>query len=188
VRKRINVHRGKLASQRSIPGRCGGTTARQKGSRVMQELHGYFIEDLEVGMSDSYGKTVTDADIVAFAGVSGDTNPVHLNEEFAKETLFKGRIAHGMLAASFLSTVLGTRLPGPGAIYMGQTLNFRAPVKVGDTVIARVEVTDVDHDKRRIKVETTCKVGETVVVDGEAKLMVNSRAQLAANQATQAAE
>lgn len=154
----------------------------------MQELHGYFIEDLEVGMSDSYGKTVTDADIVAFAGVSGDTNPVHLNEEFAKETLFKGRIAHGMLAASFLSTVLGTRLPGPGAIYMGQTLNFRAPVKIGDTVVARVVVTDVDHDKRRIKVETTCKVGETVVVDGEAKLMVNSRAQLAAGQATQAAE
>ena len=154
----------------------------------MQELHGYFIEDLEVGMADSYGKTVTDADIVAFAGVSGDTNPVHLNEEFAKETLFKGRIAHGMLAASFLSTVLGTRLPGPGAIYMGQTLNFRAPVKIGDTVVARVVVTDVDHEKRRIKVETTCKVGETVVVDGEAKLMVNSRAQMAASQATQAAE
>jgi len=143
----------------------------------MQELHGYFIEDLEVGMSDRFGKTVTDADVATFAGVSGDTNPVHVNHDFAKETLFKGRIAHGMLAASFISTVLGTRLPGPGAIYMGQSLSFKAPVKIGDTVIARVTVTEVDREKRRIKVETTCFVGDNVVVEGEAKLMVNSRAQ-----------
>ncbi len=146
----------------------------------MQELHGYFIEDLEVGMSDRFGKTVTDADVATFAGVSGDTNPVHINDDFAKETLFKGRIAHGMLAASFISTVLGTRLPGPGAIYMGQSLSFKAPVKIGDTVIARVSVTEVDREKRRIKVETTCFVGDTVVVEGEAKLMVNSRAQFTA--------
>lgn len=145
----------------------------------MNELHGYYIEDLEVGMTDSYGKTVTEADIVAFAGVSGDTNPVHLNEEFARQTVFKTRIAHGMLAASFLSTVLGTRLPGPGCIYMGQTLNFRAPVKVGDTVRARVTVTEVNREKKRVKVETVCTVGDTVVVDGEAKLMVNSRAAMA---------
>lgn len=144
----------------------------------MKELHGYYIEDLEVGMTDSYGKTVTEADIVAFAGVSGDTNPVHLNEEFAQQTIFKTRIAHGMLAASFLSTVLGTRLPGPGCIYMGQTLNFRAPVKVGDTVRARVTVTEVNREKKRIKVETVCTVGDTVVVDGEARLMVNSREAL----------
>jgi 3-hydroxybutyryl-CoA dehydratase len=149
----------------------------------MQELHGYFIEDIEVGMTGTYGKTVTEADIMAFAGVSGDTNPVHLNEEFAKDTLFKGRIAHGMLAASFLSTVLGTRLPGPGCIYMGQTLNFRAPVKVGDTVHARVTVTEIDRDKRRIKVDTVCSVGDKVVVDGEAKLMVNSRAKMEAEKA-----
>ncbi len=141
----------------------------------MQDLHGYYIEDIEVGMTDSYGKTVTDADIVMFAGVSGDTNPVHLNENFAEQTLFRGRIAHGMLAASFISTVLGTRLPGPGCIYMGQTLNFRAPVKVGDTVRARVTVTEVDRAKKRIKVETVCTVGDTVVIDGEAKLMVSSR-------------
>ncbi len=145
----------------------------------MQELHGYFIEDLEVGMSDRFGKTVTEADVATFAGVSGDTNPVHVNEEFAKETVFKGRIAHGMLAASFISTVLGTRLPGPGAIYMGQSLSFKAPVKIGDTVIAKVTVTEVDREKRRIKVETTCTVGDNVVVEGEAKLMVNSRAQFA---------
>ncbi len=144
----------------------------------MNELHGYYIEDLEVGMTDSYGKTVTEADIVAFAGVSGDTNPVHLNEEFARQTVFKTRIAHGMLAASFLSTVLGTRLPGPGCIYMGQTLNFRAPVKVGDTVRARVTVTEVNREKKRVKVETVCTVGDTVVVDGEARLMVNSRAAM----------
>jgi len=144
----------------------------------MNELHGYYIEDLEVGMTDSYGKTVTEADIVAFAGVSGDTNPVHLNEEFARQTVFKTRIAHGMLAASFLSTVLGTRLPGPGCIYMGQTLNFRAPVKVGDTVRARVTVTEINREKKRVKVETVCTVGDTVVVDGEAKLMVNSRAAM----------
>jgi 3-hydroxybutyryl-CoA dehydratase len=142
----------------------------------MQELHGYYIEDIEVGMTDSYGKTVTDADVVMFAGISGDTNPVHLNETFAEQTRFKGRIAHGMLAASYISTVLGTRLPGPGCIYMSQTLNFRAPVKVGDTVRARVTVTEVDREKKRIKVETVCTVDDNVVLDGEAKLMLNSRA------------
>lgn len=144
----------------------------------IQDLHGYFIEDLEVGMTDSYGKTVTDADVVMFAGISGDTNPVHLNESFAEHTRFHGRIAHGMLAASFISTVLGTRLPGPGCIYVGQTLNFKAPVKVGDTVRARVTVTDIDRDKQRVTVSTVCTVGDRVVLDGEAKLLVNARSQV----------
>lgn len=144
----------------------------------MQDLHGYYIEDIEVGMTDSYGKTVTDADVVMFAGISGDTNPVHLNEAFAEQTRFKGRIAHGMLAASYISTVLGTRLPGPGCVYMGQTLNFRAPVKVGDTVRARVTVTEVDRPKSRIRVETVCTVDDAVVLDGEAMLMLNSRARV----------
>lgn len=143
----------------------------------MHELHGYYIEDLDVGMTDSYGKTVTDADVVMFAGISGDTNPVHINEGFAEGTRFKGRIAHGMLAASFISTVLGTRLPGPGCIYLSQTLTFRSPVKVGDTVLARVTVTAVDVKNKRIKVDTVCSVGERVVLDGEAMLMVSSRAQ-----------
>lgn len=143
----------------------------------MQELHGYYIEDLEIGMTESYGKTVTDADVVMFAGISGDTNPVHINEGFAEGTRFKGRIAHGMLAASFISTVLGTRLPGPGCIYVGQTLNFRAPVKVGDTVLARVTVTAVDVEGKRIKVDTVCSVDGEVVLDGEATLLVSSRAQ-----------
>ncbi|MBK1668129.1 (R)-hydratase [Rhodovibrio sodomensis] len=141
----------------------------------MQDLHGYYIEDLEVGMTDSYGKTVTEADVVMFAGISGDTNPVHLNQNFAEQTMFKGRIAHGMLAASFISTVLGTRLPGPGCIYMGQTLNFKAPVKIGDTVRARVTVTEVNREKKRIKVDTVCTVDGKTVLDGEARMMVNSR-------------
>lgn len=144
----------------------------------IQDLHGYFIEDLEVGMTESYGKTVTDADVVMFAGISGDTNPVHLNESFAEHTRFQGRIAHGMLAASFISTVLGTLLPGPGCIYVGQTLNFKAPVKVGDTVRARVTVTDVDRDKQRVTVSTVCTVDDRVVLDGEAKLLVNARHQV----------
>jgi 3-hydroxybutyryl-CoA dehydratase len=141
----------------------------------MEELHGFYLEDLQVGMTDSYAKTVTDADIVMFAGISGDTNPVHLNQDFAEGTMFKGRIAHGMLSASFISTVLGTRLPGPGCIYLSQSLNFKAPVKVGDTVVARATVTEVIPEKKRIKVATTCTVGDTVVIDGEATLMVSRR-------------
>ena len=91
------------------------------------DLHGYFIEDLTVGMSASYAKTITEADIVIFAGISGDNNPLHLNEEFAKESIFKGRIAHGMLTAVFISTVLGTKLPGPGCVYMNQEVETLSP-------------------------------------------------------------
>jgi 3-hydroxybutyryl-CoA dehydratase len=141
----------------------------------MEELHGYYIEDLREGMTAVYAKTVTDADVVLFAGISGDTNPVHLNHEFARETIFKGRIAHGMLTASFISTVLGSKLPGPGCIYITQTLRFRAPVRAGDTVHARVTVRAVDHDKNRVKVDTVCRVGDVVVVEGEASLMVPRR-------------
>jgi 3-hydroxybutyryl-CoA dehydratase len=125
----------------------------------MHEKHGYFLEDMEVGMTAVYAKTVTDADIVMFAGISGDTNPVHLDALFADQTAFKGRIAHGMLSASFISTVLGTRLPGPG-------------------VTARVTVTDVNPDNKRIVLGTVCTVGDTVVIDGEALLMVNRRAEV----------
>jgi 3-hydroxybutyryl-CoA dehydratase len=106
----------------------------------MESMHGYFLDDLEVGMSATYSKTITDADITIFAGVSGDTNPVHLDDGFAAQTLFGERIAHGMLSASFISTVFGTRLPGPGCIYLSQNLRFRAPVKVGDTVEARCSI------------------------------------------------
>ncbi|WP_169567725.1 MaoC family dehydratase [Sneathiella limimaris] len=135
-----------------------------------EKLHGYFLEDLSVGMTEMFAKTVTEADIVMFAGVSGDTNPVHLNAEFAEQTMFKERIAHGMLSASLISTVFGTKLPGPGAIYMNQTLNFKAPVCIGDTVVAKVELREING--RRVTFDCVCAVGDTVVLDGEATLMV----------------
>ena len=142
----------------------------------MQELHGYYFEDLSPGMTAVYAKTVTEADVVLFAGISGDVNPVHLNKEFADRTMFRGRIAHGMLTASFISTVIGTKLPGPGCIYVSQNLKFKAPVRVGDTVNARVTVTSVDEVRGRIAVETTCTVGNVVVIAGEAVLLVPRRA------------
>lgn len=138
-------------------------------------LNGYYIEDLEEGMSAAFGKTITDADILMFAGVSGDTNPVHLNEEFAAGTAFQGRIAHGMLTASLISTVLGTKLPGPGCIYLNQTLKFVAPVRSGDTVRAEVTIKSVDRERRRCVFETLCKVGGKNVLEGEAVMMVPRR-------------
>jgi 3-hydroxybutyryl-CoA dehydratase len=138
-------------------------------------LTGYFLEDLAVGMTAVYAKTVTEADIVLYAGVSGDTNPVHINQEYAAGTQFKGRIAHGMLTAGLISTVLGTKLPGPGCIYMSQNLKFRAPVRIGDTVHARATITEIIPEKRRVLIKTTCSVGETVVIDGEAMLLVPTR-------------
>jgi len=140
------------------------------------EFSGHFVEDLAVGMTAVYAKTITDADIVLFAGVSGDTNPVHLNEAFAKTTMFGGRIAHGMLSASLISTVMGTRLPGPGALYLSQNLRFLAPVRVGDTVLARATVAELFPEKRRARMATVCTVGDTVVVEGEALVWVPSRA------------
>lgn len=134
------------------------------------------IEDLVVGQSASFSKTVTDADLVLFAGVSGDTNPVHLDQDYAAGTMFKGRIAHGMLAAGFISAALGTKLPGPGAIYVSQALKFKAPVRPGDTVHATVTITEIIVDRKRVILSTVCKVGETVVVEGEAVMMVPSRA------------
>lgn len=140
-----------------------------------ESLNGYYFEELSIGQAAIFGKTVTEADIAAFAGVSGDTNPVHLNEEYAKGTMFKGRIAHGMLSAAFISTVFGTKLPGPGCIYVSQMLKFKAPVKIGDTVTARVEVTALNPEKKFATFKTTCSVGDKVVLDGEATLMVPTK-------------
>jgi 3-hydroxybutyryl-CoA dehydratase len=137
--------------------------------------HGFYIDDLQPGMSAVFGKTITDADILLFAGVSGDTNPVHLNEEFACGTPFKGRIAHGMLTASLLSTALGTKLPGPGCVYLSQTMKFLAPVRAGDTVRAIVTVTHVEPEKKRVTLQTVCRVGDKDVLVGEAVLMVPRR-------------
>lgn len=141
----------------------------------MNPQNGYDVEDLSVGMSAEIAKTITDADLVLFAGVSTDVNAVHMDEEFGKTTMFGGRIAHGMLSAGLISAVLGNRLPGPGCIYMSQSLRFRAPVRPGDTVRAKVTVKEVLADKGRAVLDTVCTVGDTVVIDGEAVLMPTSK-------------
>lgn len=135
-------------------------------------MTGHTIDDISVGMTEVFEKSVSEQDIVAFADVSGDYNPVHMDQAYAETTMFKGRIAHGMLSAAYISTVLGTRLPGSGCIYLSQSLKFRAPVRIGDTVVAKVEVTALDKERRRVTFATSCKVGDIVVVDGEAQLMV----------------
>ncbi len=128
--------------------------------------------DLAVGQTASLGKTITEADILMFSAVSTDTNPVHLNAEAARESVFGERVAHGMLSAGLISAVLGTRLPGPGTIYMGQTLRFRAPVKIGDTVTATAEITALDPAKKRATLKTTCTVAGKAVIEGEATVQV----------------
>jgi 3-hydroxybutyryl-CoA dehydratase len=135
-----------------------------------------FFEDLSVGQTASFGKTITEADILMFAAVSGDTNPVHINKEVAAASMFKERIAHGMLSAGLISAVLGTRLPGEGTIYLGQNLKFRAPVKIGDTVTATVTITALDAAKKRVVLNTVCTVEGKPVIEGEATVMVPSRA------------
>jgi 3-hydroxybutyryl-CoA dehydratase len=135
----------------------------------------YFFEDLAVGQSATFTKTVTEADIVKFAEISGDTNPVHLDAAYAATTIFKQRIAHGMLSVGFISAVFGTVMPGPGSIYVAQNLKFKAPVKIGDTVTARVEVTGNIPDKKFVTFKTQCMVNDKVVIDGDATLMVPSR-------------
>ena len=142
----------------------------------MNELNGYDVEDLSVGMTASFAKTVTEADIVLFAAVSGDNNAVHLNEEFAQTTMFKGRIAHGMLGAGIISAAIAGRLPGPGTIYLGQNLKFKAPVRPGDTVKCTLTITDIVPEKRRVSMTTVCTVGDTVVIDGDALVMATSKA------------
>lgn len=146
-----------------------------QNTRDFSELYGYRFEDLKPEMSACLSKTVSEADILMFAGVSGDTNPVHLDAEFAASTMFGGRIAHGMLSAALISAVFGTRLPGPGCIYLSQTLKFKAPVKIGDTVVARVTVKELKVEKRRAVFSTVCTVGGTVVLDGEAEIMIPAR-------------
>ncbi len=144
----------------------------------LTELHGLFFEDLKVGQTALYARTLTETDIVLFAGISGDNNPVHINEEFASNTMFSGRIAHGMLSAAFISTVLGMKLPGPGAIYVSQTLRFKAPVRAGDTLNVRATVTDLVPDKRRATLSTVITVGNRVVLEGEAVVIVPLRSSL----------
>lgn len=131
----------------------------------------YAIEDLSPGMSASVVRTVTERDIALFGEVSGDTNPVHFDDAFARATPFKGRIAHGVLAASYLSTVLGMEMPGPGTIFVGLNVRFKAPARIGDTVKATCTVREVLLERRRVIFDCACSVGDVVVLEGEATVM-----------------
>jgi 3-hydroxybutyryl-CoA dehydratase len=134
-----------------------------------------YFEDLSIGLTESYEKEVKSSDVVGFAEITGDRNPIHLSEHFAAKTPFGGRIAHGLYTASLISAVIGTRLPGPGAIYMSQTLNFKAPVKIGDVVRASVEVVELVEKGHRVKLICRCRVGDTLVLEGEALVKVPTR-------------
>uniref|UniRef100_UPI0002DCC3E1 MaoC family dehydratase n=1 Tax=Anaerococcus provencensis TaxID=938293 RepID=UPI0002DCC3E1 len=138
----------------------------------MEEIKGLTIDQLEVGQKVSFTKTVTEADVYNYAGVSGDFNPAHMNEEYAKNTAFKTRIAHGMLSAGFISAVLGTKLPGPGTIYLNQDLRFTKPVHFGDTITATITVEELIKEKNRAILKTVCTNQDgDVVVEGTAKVM-----------------
>ncbi len=136
-----------------------------------------YFEDLSVGMTAVHSKTVKSSDVVGFAEITGDRNPIHLSEHFAAKTPFKGRIAHGLYTASLISAVIGTQLPGPGAIYLSQTLRFLAPVKIGDTIDAIVEVAELSEKGQRATLSCKCSVGSTVVLEGEAVVKVPRREQ-----------
>lgn len=135
------------------------------------------IEDLAVGMMAEFSKTITEADVVAFSAISGDTNPIHLDEAYAAASRFGRRVAHGMLGASLISAVMGTRLPGSGGIYLSQTLQFKAPIHLGDAVTARVEVLKLRPGWSRAELQTRCFVGDTIVIDGHAVVVVPRRNQ-----------
>jgi 3-hydroxybutyryl-CoA dehydratase len=139
------------------------------------DLAGYVLEDLSLGLSAERSHVVSEADIAAFAEVSGDFNPVHMDEAFAQTTQFKGRIAHGMLSAAYISALLAGELPGPGAIYMSQSLRFRRPVRIGDEVTTKITVTAIDSEKARVTLETVCTVAGKAVLEGEALVMAPRR-------------
>ena len=130
----------------------------------------YYFKDISLGQTAEYEKQVTDEDVRKFADISGDYNPIHLDDEFAKDSMFGARIAHGILTASHISAVIGYIFPGPGWIYLGQSLQFRAPVKIGDTVRTAVEVTETVAEKNIVELSTICKVGDTVVLKGTATI------------------
>ena len=134
-----------------------------------------YIDDIQVGMSRHLEKEITDRDIENFADVSTDRNPVHLDDEYAKSTVFEGRIAHGILSAGLISAVIGEQLPGHGTIYLSQSLKFMAPVRPGDVVRAEVTVEDIVPEKRRVTLATRCLVGDTVVIKGEAIVLAPGR-------------
>lgn len=144
-------------------------------STMIDELNGLYFEDLTVGLKGMFARTVTEADIVLFAGVSGDNSPVHLNEEYASKTRFKTRVAHGSLCGAYISACMATRIPGPGCIYVSQTLKFLSPVHIGDTVVVRVEIISLDSKKNFVTMSTCCYVKELMVVSGEAVVLVPTK-------------
>ena len=144
---------------------------------MLPELRILYFEDLSVGMTETLAKTIASSDVVGFAQLTGDRNPIHLSEHFAAKTTFGGRVAHGLYTASLISAVLGTRLPGPGAIYISQTLNFRAPVRIGDRVDVTVTVAELIPERQRAQLTCVCKVGDDIVLDGEALVKVPSAAK-----------
>ena len=135
----------------------------------------YYFEDLAVGLEAAMARTVSAADIVAYAALSGDYNPIHLDAEYASKTPFKARIAHGILSAGYISAVFGMQLPGPGSVYISQTLNFKAPVKIDDVVVTTVKLIELVPEKKRARFETVCSVGGKPVLTGEAVLMIPAR-------------
>jgi 3-hydroxybutyryl-CoA dehydratase len=157
--------------------RCLGHPKKSKGNGGLSSMTtGYFFEDLFIGQTATLSKIITEADILTYSALTLDTNPIHLDEEIAQRSRFGGRIVHGMLSASLISAVLGTHLPGPGVIYTRQLLNFRAPVRIGSTVRAIVEIMDLNPLSKKATLKTTCMVKEDVVIDGQACILVPSRA------------
>ena len=138
----------------------------------MNIKNSFRITEITIGMTASYTQTISDADVKAFAGISGDHNPVHMSEDYAKNSRFKNRIAHGLLTASFFSAIFGTKLPGEGCVYAGQNLQFKKPVYLGDTVVAKVTVTAIDILKKRVTFETVCTVKDRVVTTGTAEIFI----------------
>ena len=160
------------------PARPGGDTASasyEDEPRAEPEFRSLYFEDLSLGMAETLTRTVSTDDVIQFAELTGDRNPIHLSEDFASQTVFKTRIAHGLYTASFISTVLGTRLPGPGVIYFSQTLNFRGPVRIGDTLNVTVTVAELLPERHRARLDCTCVVAGEIVLDGEAWVKVPSR-------------
>ncbi|MAI59640.1 MAG: (R)-hydratase [Rickettsiales bacterium] len=142
---------------------------------TFKKLHGFFIEDLQIDQTDKIERKITEKDIDNFAKLTGDNNPVHTNLDFAKKTIFKQKVAHGFLSASLISTLIATKLPGPGSIYLSQNLKFLAPVFIDDLVRVKVTVKEIDHEKKKVKLQTECFKNEKKIISGEAIVLVNSK-------------
>ena len=141
------------------------------------KLHGFFIEDLKIGQEAILSKTITEADIANFSGVTGDNNPVHISDDFASKTIFKKRVAHGFFTASLISTLIATKLPGPGSIYISQTLKFLAPAYIGDNILTKAIIQKIDKEKRRVNLLTECFISNKKILTGEAEILVDTKSE-----------